>query len=208
MTEQPAWTTLFSRYLVDDEWLTLRADAVRTAEGHVLDPYYVAEHPDWVNCFTVEGDADAVFTRQYRHGAGRFVLELVSGRVDAGESPEEAVRRELLEEAGYAGGTLFRTGTSWANPANQTNSIVSFLAVGGACSEPQALEPGETLVVEKVPLTSVPALLGAGDPRERLQSHHLASALLALNYAASSSDPRLSTIWTALTSAGGGPVRR
>ncbi len=201
MTEPPAWTTLSSRYLVDDEWLTLRADAVRTEDGHVLDPFYVAEHRDWVNCFVVEDDADAVFVRQYRHGVGRSVLELVAGRVEAGETPEGAIRRELLEEIGYAGGTVVRTGTSYANPANQTNRIVSFLAIGGSCSGEQALEPGESLSVERVPLTAVRAILRTADPQDLLQSHHLASVLFTLTFMASSTDLRVSAAWAALRSA-------
>ncbi|MCP4753522.1 MAG: hypothetical protein GY866_21745, partial [Proteobacteria bacterium] len=52
MNNQPAqrknmvldpWKTLKSRYIVDDEWLTLRADRCETAEGVIIDPFYVLE---------------------------------------------------------------------------------------------------------------------------------------------------------------------
>ena len=39
--------------------------------------------------------------RQYRPAVEAYVLELPSGAIDAGEAPDAAARRELLEETGY-----------------------------------------------------------------------------------------------------------
>lgn len=44
-----------------------------------------------------------------RHGKGWF-LEIAAGKVDEGESPEEAARRELREELGYEAGALSSIG--------------------------------------------------------------------------------------------------
>ena len=47
-------------------------------------------------------DADTVLlVREYAAGVHRYELGLVKGRIDAGESPEQAADRELKEEAGY-----------------------------------------------------------------------------------------------------------
>ena len=47
-------------------------------------------------------DADTVLlVREYAAGVHRYELGLVKGRIDAGESPEQAANRELMEEAGY-----------------------------------------------------------------------------------------------------------
>lgn len=47
-------------------------------------------------------DEDTVLlVREYAAGVHRYELGLVKGRIDAGESPEAAANRELMEEAGY-----------------------------------------------------------------------------------------------------------
>ena len=47
-------------------------------------------------------DAETVLLiREYAAGVHRYELGLVKGRIDAGESPEQAANRELMEEAGY-----------------------------------------------------------------------------------------------------------
>lgn len=47
-------------------------------------------------------DADtALLVREYAAGIHRYELGLVKGRIDAGETPEQAADRELMEEAGY-----------------------------------------------------------------------------------------------------------
>lgn len=47
-------------------------------------------------------NADTVLlVREYAAGMHRYELGLVKGRMDAGETPEQAANRELMEEAGY-----------------------------------------------------------------------------------------------------------
>jgi 8-oxo-dGTP pyrophosphatase MutT (NUDIX family) len=48
----------------------------------------------------IDRDGYVYLVDQYRPLLGRRSLEVVGGRIDAGESPEAAARRELREEAG------------------------------------------------------------------------------------------------------------
>lgn len=49
---------------------------------------------------------DFILVRQFRPGPEMELLSFVEGYVDAGESPEEAALRELMEEAGYEAESL------------------------------------------------------------------------------------------------------
>ena len=46
-------------------------------------------------------DETVLLVREYAAGVHRYELGLVKGRIDAGESPEQAADRELMEDAGY-----------------------------------------------------------------------------------------------------------
>lgn len=46
-------------------------------------------------------DGSVILVRQYRHAARRPLWELVAGGIEHGENPQQAARRELLEETGY-----------------------------------------------------------------------------------------------------------
>ncbi len=46
-------------------------------------------------------DDTVLLVREYAAGMHRYELGLVKGRIDAGETPEQAGDRELMEEAGY-----------------------------------------------------------------------------------------------------------
>jgi ADP-ribose diphosphatase len=51
-------------------------------------------------------DDTALLIREYAAGTHRYELGLVKGRIDDGETPEEAANRELKEEAGYGARSL------------------------------------------------------------------------------------------------------
>lgn len=51
-------------------------------------------------------DDTALLIREYAAGTHRYELGLVKGRIDPGETPEQAADRELKEEAGYGARSL------------------------------------------------------------------------------------------------------
>lgn len=57
-----------------------------------------------------------ILTKQFRYLYQEYSWEFPAGRVDPGETMEEAALRELNEEAGYKAGTLHYAG--WFAPCN------------------------------------------------------------------------------------------
>lgn len=73
-------------------------------------------------------DGHVVLVRQERAPAGRALLELPAGKIDAGEEPEGAARRELGEECGLHGGTWRHLSTVWTTPGFCDERVHLFLA--------------------------------------------------------------------------------
>jgi ADP-ribose pyrophosphatase len=80
--------------------LTLEVDRV-IEPGGVEVEREVVRHPGSAVILPITADGGLVLVRQYRYAVRDFLWEVPAGHMDPGESPEEAARRELVEETGY-----------------------------------------------------------------------------------------------------------
>ena len=147
---------------------------------------------DYITCLVIDDQNDVLLLRHYRHAAGEYVLEIVGGIVDPeDDSPKTTAIREIREELGYSGGHMYQTGTYYVNPANHTNNMHCFIAVGGGCRQAQSLQAGENLQVEKMPFRQFAERITAGEFGDIRQSLHLSSIFLAFTFIRHSDDPQL-----------------
>ena len=170
INEDRKWTVLSSEYLIRRPWLTARRDVARLPDGRINNEYYVLEYPDWVNVIAITKDGQVVLERQYRHGLGKTCYELPCGVIEAGETPLEAAKRELLEETGYAGGQWRPWMTLSPNPATSNNLAPSFLAIGVEKVSGQHLDATEDIEV---------SLHSPDYVRELLENNQILQALMA-----------------------------
>lgn len=82
----------------------------------------------------------------------RRLGELVAGILEAGETPESAVRRELLEEIGYETEKLERIATFYVSPGGSSERILLYFA---EVSEKGKLGDGGGLRVEEEDIATV-----------------------------------------------------
>ena len=153
------WKLLSSEYLFKDTWATLRSDTCRMPSGKIIKPYYVLEYPDWVNAVAITENNEVVLIKQYRHAAQEIMLEIPGGCIEVNETPEIAVKRELLEETGYEFEKVELLSSLYANPATGNNKTHCFLATGGKKIQDQNLDNGEEIIVELVSLKKLKELL-------------------------------------------------
>ncbi len=64
-----------------------------------------------------------------RGDADPWTVEPVAGLIDVDESPEEAARRELMEEAGLEAGEMIAVGAAYPSPGNSTEWHHHFVAI-------------------------------------------------------------------------------
>jgi ADP-ribose pyrophosphatase len=69
--------------------------------GGVASTRDVVTHNGSVVLLPIFPDGRLLLVRQYRHAVGVYLWELVAGRIEPGELPLAAARRELIEETGY-----------------------------------------------------------------------------------------------------------
>jgi 8-oxo-dGTP pyrophosphatase MutT (NUDIX family) len=171
------WKTIASRKIIQDKWIKLRADKCETAQGKIVDPYYVQESADWVHVVAFDAQDQILITRQYRHGAGIISVEIPCGVVEDGEDPADAMRRELLEETGCTIASLEPLGVLSPNPARYSNRLFPFVALGTRVEHQQNLDHSEDIEFEFVPINKVLSLIDSGSFKQAL---HIATILLAL----------------------------
>lgn len=176
------WKLLSSEYFIQDNWATLRVDTCEMPNGNIIKPYYVLEYPDWVNVVAITENNEVIIIKQYRHAAGEVIIEVPGGCIDPGESPEEAVRRELLEETGYAFDNFELLSALYANPATANNKTHCFLATGGKKVQEQALDGGEEIIVELVSIERLKELLMTNQFGQALHSSGIFYALMRLGH--------------------------
>lgn len=125
-----AWPVVATEDIHRDDWvMALRRDRVTLPEGGEPFNRLVFEHPGAVVVLAVDPEERVLCLRQYRHPAGRRLVELPAGLLDVhGEEPLDVGQRELREEAQYAAREWRPLVSAYTSPGISTELIHYFLA--------------------------------------------------------------------------------
>ncbi len=106
-------------------------------------------------------DPSILLERQYRYAAGQFLLELPAGRIEPGEAPLAAAKRELIEETGFRARRWSRLVRYFASPGFLSETMQVFLAedLRPGIAQP---EEDEKISLHPVPLSELLAQIHAG----------------------------------------------
>ena len=88
----------------------------------------VVRHIGSAVMMAVDAKKRVLLVRQYRLPAGKYLWELPAGRLEAGEKPLDASKRELIEETGYRAKKWSKLASFWVSPGFVQERMTIFLA--------------------------------------------------------------------------------
>ena len=107
----------------------LRVDTVRLPNGH-LTTREVIDHPGGVAVVAIDENDNVLTVKQYRYAFQTVLEEIPAGKLERGEDPAAAARRELSEETGASCETLTSLGEILASPGGFTEVLHLYMATG------------------------------------------------------------------------------
>lgn len=116
--------------------LKYKNDLFSVTQDHVVDPdgfeihRAVVQHHGSAVMMAVDARKRILLVRQYRVPARGYLWELPAGRLDQGETPLQAARRELIEETGYRAKHWKKLVTFYPSPGFVAEKMTIFLATG------------------------------------------------------------------------------
>ena len=151
--------TLSSKNIYKGGIFDVRIDEVR--EGEAEYERDVVVHKGSAVIVPVFDDGTVALVRQYRHAAGKYLLEVPAGSLDGGESPETGAARELEEEIGVKAAKLEKISEFYVSPGFLTEKMFVYLATE-LTETAQNLDKDEFIEIERIPLLDAVAMIYDG----------------------------------------------
>jgi 8-oxo-dGTP pyrophosphatase MutT (NUDIX family) len=155
------WTVHGERTLYDSEWVRLTLVDVELPDGQRFEHHVVRMPRPAAAVVVRDRDRGVLLIWRHRFITDTWGWEIPAGRVDDGETPEEAGARETLEETGWRPGPLRKLGSY--QPTNGLSDQVFHVYLADVAEregEPDVIEAER---VEWVSVRRVRDLVRAGE---------------------------------------------
>lgn len=87
--------------IYESDYVCLYTDKVRLTSGQVIEKYHQIHYPKESVAIVIFNEKnDILFIHNRRYTIGHLEWEIPAGKMEEGESPESAARREAKEETG------------------------------------------------------------------------------------------------------------
>lgn len=107
--------TLFNKKVFSGKFIQVSCDDVELSTGQ-KGIREVVNHPGGVVVVAQKDEKTILMVKQYRYPIKEISLELPAGRLEKGENPDLAIKRELEEETGHIAKTWKSLGYIYTTP--------------------------------------------------------------------------------------------
>ncbi|MBK8464564.1 MAG: NUDIX hydrolase [Chloracidobacterium sp.] len=139
--------TISSKTVYEGKIFDIRVDTIR--EGDVEYKREIVVHKGSAVIVPVFDDGTVALVRQYRHAAGKYMLEIPAGSLEKGEDPKTCAIRELEEEVGVTAKNIELITEFYVSPGFLTEKMYVYLATN-LTETAQNLESDELIEIERL----------------------------------------------------------
>ncbi len=140
--------TVEKNYVYKGRIINVRCDKAELHNGNPC-TREVVEHNGGVCIAPITENNELIFVRQFRYPYMEMVLELPAGKLELGEDPFEAGKRELEEETGTVAENYYNLGKFYPTPG-YCGEIIYLYAASGLRATAMNPDEDEFLEVEKI----------------------------------------------------------
>ncbi len=141
-------TTLKEEVKFEGKVFTVQRDEIELSGG-MKSFREIVLHNGGVCVLTLDKDDNAYFVQQFRYPYKKVIIEVPAGKLEIGEEPFDAMKREQREETGTYSDNYVSLGTMYPTPGYCTEIIHMWASrVSGECD--MNLDEGEFLSVTKI----------------------------------------------------------
>ncbi|MGN1161282.1 MAG: NUDIX domain-containing protein [Candidatus Fimenecus sp.] len=160
LTEKP----VKQEYKFKGKIVNLRVDDALLPNGNIA-KREIVEHNGGVMVAPLDNEDNLYFVKQFRYPYMEIVTELPAGKLERGEDPFEAGKRELKEETGAVADKYVSLGQLYPTPGYCGEIIHMYLATELSFGE-QNPDDDEFLEVYKIPLEKAVEMVLSGELKD------------------------------------------
>lgn len=175
MDERALPERLERKVIYESDYVCLYTDRVRLSDGSVIGKYHQIHYPhEAVSIVVFNEKEEVLLIRSKRYTVMRLEWEIPAGRMESGESKEEAARRECREETGCTVKNL--TFLCTHNPSNGMSDGICHVFAARIDSESMDFDENEVKTKKWVSKADVLKMLKKNETKDGV-------SILALLYA-------------------------